>query len=89
MIFQGQLETIVEASTSTAINFFMMNFSIVDCQTLPPRKWFATQCATEWLFTCVNFCMLIKIGATVWPFTCMKSGMSIKITFPNKEFSAL
>jgi hypothetical protein len=76
-----------------------MNFSIVDCQTLPQRKWFATQCATEWLFTCVNFFMLNKIGAlfigfatqcaTVWPFTCMESGMSIKTTFPNKEFTAL
>jgi hypothetical protein len=87
-LFQGQLETLVEASTSTAINFFRMNFSKVDCQTVPPCKRFATHCATVWLFACVHSHMLIKFAslckwfvtqcAIVWFFACVSSHMQIK-----------
>jgi hypothetical protein len=40
--------------------FFSMNYFNVDCQTALLCKRFVTQCATEWLFTCMNSHMYVK-----------------------------
>jgi hypothetical protein len=77
--------------------YFSMNYSNVDCQTAFLCKWFATQCATVWLFTRMNSHMLIKKAALckqfatqctfVWSFIYVHSHMLTKLVPLCKQFA--